>query len=64
MRQESPGSGLVGEKEALEFEREVNGGHGALAYMLQSKILLEFGSASGSAVFGGWLCVTVASPQL
>lgn len=64
MRQESPGNGLVGVKEALQFEREVDGFHGALTYMLQSKILPEFGSASGSAFFGGWVCVTVASPQL
>lgn len=64
MRQESPGSGLGGVKEALQVEKEVDGGHGDLAYMLPSKILPEFGSASGSAVFGGWVYVTVASPQL
>lgn len=50
--------------ETLQFEREVDGGHGALAYVLQSKILPEFGSASALAQFGGWVCVTVASPQL
>lgn len=60
MRQEKPGSGLVGVKETLQFEKEVDGGHGALPYMLQSKILPEFGSASASAHFGGWVCVTVA----
>lgn len=53
MRQESPGNGLVGVNEALQFEREVDGFHGALTYMLQSKILPEFGSSSGSAFFGG-----------
>lgn len=64
MRQESPGSGLVEVKETLQFEREVGGGHDALAYVLQSKILPEFGTASASAHFVGWVCVAVVSPQL